>query len=222
MKGSARYMAKPHEVCTLKKAMYHAYNNSMKVFSSPDWAALGFMVVDPSIQGEALMRLRLQEHPPGSKLLNLLNSAPPATEQIATQYFTILASRVSCMPFSLFFTTTLFEAYTMIIAFSVTELQALYRTPFIPVPAKTPAGALRYLSPTQCYFKGESKAQVHSKLFTFVDFGMTANAFLSACGVKREPSVEEIVKILLENPRQFYELAEGREKYGDLPEVMGQ
>ncbi|CDO69003.1 hypothetical protein BN946_scf184834.g10 [Trametes cinnabarina] len=81
------------------------------------------------------------------------------------------------------------------------------------VPVKLSNGAIRHLQPTQCYFKGESQAQFHSKLFTFVDFGTTANAFLSACGVKHEPSVEEVTKILLENPRRFYELAEGRENY---------
>ena len=80
------------------------------------------------------------------------------------------------------------------------------------VPVKSASGAMRHLPPIQCYFKGDSKAQFHSKLFTFVDFGPTANTFLSACGVKHEPSVEEIAKILLDNPRQFYELAEGREQ----------
>lgn len=80
------------------------------------------------------------------------------------------------------------------------------------VPLKGPNGKIRHLPPTQCYFKGDSQAQFHSKLFTFVDFGATANAFLSACGVKHEPSVEEVTKILLENPRKFYDLAEGREK----------
>jgi hypothetical protein len=39
-----------------------------------------------------------------------------------------------------------------------------------------------------------------------------ANGFLSVCGTKREPSVEEIAQILLANPRKFYELADGREK----------
>ena len=76
--------------------MNHAYNDAMQVFSSPEWAALGFMVVDPSLKSEALMQLKMQEHPPGSKLVNLLNNSPPATEQIAGQYFTSLASRVSC------------------------------------------------------------------------------------------------------------------------------
>ena len=99
---------------------------------------------------------------------------------------------------------------TSLLAFSATELRALSQTPFVPV--KSPNGTVRHLPPIQCYFKGESKAQFHSKLFTFVDFGLKANTFLSACGVKHEPSVEEIAKILLDNPRQFYELAEGREK----------
>ncbi len=77
---------------------------------------------------------------------------------------------------------------------------------------KASTGAIRHLPPTQCYFKGDSQAQFHSKLFTFVDFGTTANAFLSACGVKHEPSVEEVAKILLDNPRRCYELAEVRAK----------
>ena len=100
---------------------------------------------------------------------------------------------------------------TSLLAFSATELRALSQTPFVPV--KSPNGTVRHLPPIQCYFKGESKAQVHSKLFTFVDFGITANTFLSACGVKHEPSVEEIAKILLDDHRKFWELAEGREKY---------
>ena len=81
------------------------------------------------------------------------------------------------------------------------------------VPVKGTDSIIRHLAPTHCYSKGESKAQVHSKLFTFVDFGITANTFLSACGVKHEPSVEEIAKILLDDPRKFWALAEGREKY---------
>lgn len=101
------------------------------------------------------------------------------------------------------------------LAFSVNELHVLSQLAFVPV--KAPNGAMRHLPPTQCYFKGDSQAQFHSKLFTFVDFGATANTFLSACGVKHEPSVEEIAKILLDNPRQFYDLAEGREQYVHSP-----
>ncbi len=101
------------------------------------------------------------------------------------------------------------------LAFSANELRVLSQLAFVPV--KAVSGALRHFPPMQCYFKGDSKAQFHSKLFTFVDFGSTANTFLSACGVKHEPSVEEIAKILLDNPRQFYDLAEGREQYVHSP-----
>ena len=67
---------------------------------------------------------------------------------------------------------------------------------------------VRLLAPNQCYFKKDSQAQIHSKLFTFVDFGTQANQFLSACGTKHEPTVEEIAQILLENPHRFWELAD--------------
>ena len=69
------------------------------------------------------------------------------------------------------------------------------------------------LPPTQCYFRREDNTQIHSKLFNFVDFGTQANQFLSACGTKHEPTVEEIAQILLDDPRRFWELAEGRDKY---------
>ncbi|KAI9067076.1 hypothetical protein FKP32DRAFT_1644765 [Trametes sanguinea] len=162
-----------------------------EVYSSPEWATLGFMVADPSLKGEALANLKIQEHPPGTRLVNLLKTTPPPTEGIAKQWFAILAGRVT--------------------SFSSNELWTLSQMPFVPV--KLGNGAIRHLPPTQCYFKGDSQAQFHSKLFTFVDFGTTANAFLSACGVKHEPSVEEVTKILLDNPRRFYELADGRENY---------
>lgn len=73
------------------------------------------------------------------------------------------------------------------------------------------------MAPRQCYFRGSNGGQqLHSKLFTFVDFGLPANQFLSACGTKREPTVEEVAQILLENPRRFYETAEGRDKCVNL------
>jgi hypothetical protein len=46
-----------------------------------------------------------------------------------------------------------------------------------------------------------------------VDFGTLANNFLSACGSKSQPSVGEVIQILLADPRKFYELAGGRDKY---------
>lgn len=73
-------------------------------------------------------------------------------------------------------------------------------------------GIVQRLPPIQCYFSGTGGSELHSKLFAFVDFGTRANAFLTACGTRQEPSVEEIAQILLADPRRIYELADGREK----------
>lgn len=70
------------------------------------------------------------------------------------------------------------------------------------------------LAPKDCYFKRDASQTFHSKLFVFIDFGMKANAFLSACGTKHEPSVEEIALILLADPKKFYHLSGGKDKYG--------
>lgn len=68
------------------------------------------------------------------------------------------------------------------------------------------------LAPKDCYFRRDASQSFHSKLFVFIDFGTKANAFLSACGTKHEPSVEEIVQILLTDPKKFYRLSGGKDK----------
>jgi hypothetical protein len=98
--------------------------------------------------------------------------------------------------------------------FSDAELRALAGMPLVPTRAG-PDAPVRMLPPAQCYFlRDAAHGGVHSKLFraVSVDFGPRANAFLSACGTKEEPSVEEIASILLRNPRHFWELAEGRDQ----------
>ena len=77
-------------------------------------------------------------------------------------------------------------------------------------PSKT--SQLRMMTPKQCYFKRDTDQTFHSKLFVFVDFGPKANTFLSACGTKHEPSVEELTQILLSDPKKFYHLAGGKDR----------
>ena len=81
----------------------------------------------------------------------------------------------------------------------------------VPIPSEQGSGtySFRWLPPTQCYFGGDAKDKFHSKLFVFINFGTRANAFLSACGTKHEPSVEEVVLTLLDDPHKFYSLTEG-------------
>lgn len=97
------------------------------------------------------------------------------------------------------------------IDFKSSDLQRLSSIAFVPIQAEkgTAGPTIRWLPPSQCYLAGQGGAAFHSKLFVFVDFGTSANAFLTACGTRSQPSVEEVAKILLNNPLQFYELAQG-------------
>lgn len=167
-------------------------------------------MIDPLIRDIAVSKLKLNSHPPTSEIVALLERSPPSDDTTARQWFEVLSGRVPgtvSQPFR--FETTL---PTALVEFSSTELRKLSETPFVPVKSTGVKGAIQRLPPIQCYFSGTEGAELHSMFFSFVDFGSRANAFLAACGTRQEPSVEEIAQILLANPRQFYELANGREK----------
>jgi len=102
--------------------------------------------------------------------------------------------------------------YRIVLDFSQIELSQLSQLPIVPISDGGKIPNIRWLPPTRCFFGGDARAQFHSKLFVFVDFGTAANSFLRACGTKNEPSVEEIAQTLLADPRKFYELAGGHDK----------
>jgi hypothetical protein len=110
----------------------------------------------------------------------------------------------------MFYTNLNFAHY--FVDFSQAELRKLSETPFVPVKSIGDQNIIQRLQPIQCFFSGTGGSELHSKLFSFVDFGARANMFLGACGTRQEPSVEEIAQILLSNPWRIYELANGREK----------
>lgn len=97
---------------------------------------------------------------------------------------------------------------TVFADFRSQDLDQISKMPIVPVRGGEKA-SMRHLPPTQCFFGTPDKGTFHSRLFVFIDFGSAANTFLSACGAKRVPSVEEIAQILLSDPSKFYELSEG-------------
>ncbi|THH10019.1 hypothetical protein EW146_g8508 [Bondarzewia mesenterica] len=162
------------------------------VYAHTEWMAMGFIVVQQELVGDSATKLKIPQHPPTFRLVALLQRTPPKDEAEARQWFEIIATRIP--------------------EFSPDELRKLTGLPFVPTKVPGTKDHIRLLCPNQCYFAGSSKADFHSKLFVFVDFGSRANSFLSACGTKREPSVEEIVLILLKDPKDFYKLAGGPER----------
>ena len=83
----------------------------------------------------------------------------------------------------------------------------------VPTPdGSSESMGFQLLPPNQCYVRGKSSDKLRSKLFAFVDLGTSANSFLNACGMKGEPSVEDIALVLLEDPQRFFQLAEGHDR----------
>jgi hypothetical protein len=139
----------------------------------------------------------------------LLEKTPPQDQNVARQWFEILAGHVAGL-LRLAYMGGLTDGRT---DFSSSQLSIISGLPIVPTQVESGSQALRWLSPSQCYLGGAAKGQFHSKLFVFVDFGPSANSFLNTCGSKQEPSVEEVASILVADPRRFYDLAGGDEKY---------
>ena len=163
--------------------------------------------MDPLLPDGAASKLKLNNHPPTSELVTLLERRPPRDVVTARQWFDVLSGRVPGKLFKLYLDFTHFH-----VDFSPAELRKLSETSFVPVVATGDKGIIKRLPPIQCYFSGTGGSELHSKLFAFVDFGPRASIFLAACGTKQEPSVEEIAQTLLAEPRRIYELANGRDK----------
>ncbi|KAI0701855.1 hypothetical protein BC835DRAFT_1435271 [Cytidiella melzeri] len=159
-----------------------------EVFASHTWASMGLLVTRPSLGPDAINKLGIRDHPPTTMLVSLLERNPPENVQTARQWYGAMASRIA--------------------DFSNKELETLSQLLIVPIVDDKGKKTLRLMAPNQCYFKKDAQAQIYSKLFTFIDFGTQANQFLSACGTKHEPTVEEIAQILLENPHRFWELAD--------------
>ncbi|KAF9506993.1 hypothetical protein BS47DRAFT_1366980 [Hydnum rufescens UP504] len=159
-----------------------------EVFVEKESAVMGFCVVKDQIRAEATLKLQLQYQPPTSLLISRLVANPPRALPEAQMVFEYLAGR-----------------------FSAADLKQLKETPFIPF-VRVDKSLAKFIKPSECYI-GESAARLHSRVFTFVDFGKRASVFLQACGTKLEPSSQQIAEMLISNPKRFYELSGGSESY---------
>ncbi|KAF8552603.1 hypothetical protein OG21DRAFT_1443221 [Imleria badia] len=161
------------------------------VFLGTRWKALGFSVIQDGHQKYPVTELGVQQHPPTSTLIRLLETTPPTNEETARQWF-----------------ETLFECIS---SFSQMELTKLSELPI--VPARSSTGGWEHLAPARCYLGEGTKDKFHAKLFVFVNFGSPANLFLRACGSMNEPPVQDIAESLVGDPERFYNLAGGYEGF---------
>ncbi|KAI6041582.1 hypothetical protein EDC04DRAFT_1265243 [Pisolithus marmoratus] len=179
-----------------------------EVFGNPQWKLLGLSVVQTDNRKDVPSKLGVQEHPPASSLLSLLEKTPPQNEAMARQWFGILSDHIT----STFPDRYMFTSADTCVGFHPTQLNTLSKIPIVPSKGSG-SQPVRWLAPSQCYVGKKTGGEFHSKLFIFVDFGVNANRFLSACGSKNEPSVEEVAETLLADPRRFYDMAGGFENF---------
>src|ERR1700694_4594886 len=97
------------------------------------------------------------------------------------------------------------------LAFESSHLEALKKLKFVPVAEKN-GKLVKYMRPNEV-FVGSQQNTTQSKLFMFVDFGPKANAFLQACGARAEPTVQQVVEILLADPARFLEIVGGASQW---------
>lgn len=99
-------------------------------------------------------------------------------------------------------------------------LDKLVSVPFIRVvdtrQSASSSGSTVLVRPSEVFFKPTDDAslelfKVYQRIFLYVDMGRSANAFLEACGVKRQPSTEQLTSLIVGNPRQFLNLAQTTE-----------
>lgn len=67
-----------------------------QIISKPEWSQLGFLVIDPTLQSEAV-KLQIREHPTTAQLVEFLRTMRPDDPQVGKKWFTVLAIRVSGM-----------------------------------------------------------------------------------------------------------------------------
>ncbi|KAF9264248.1 hypothetical protein L218DRAFT_958669 [Marasmius fiardii PR-910] len=161
-----------------------------EVYANAKWAAFDLPILN-SERKDLPGKLMIRDHPHSSILVDILTVRPPKNESQAKEWFQILAAHVG--------------------EFVATQLVKLSQLPIVPVGAHEKRAI--YRAPNQCYFGQDARQTFHSKLFVFVDFGQVANGFLTACGVKPQPTTDEVAQILLGDPNNFYQLAGGAENF---------
>lgn len=136
---------------------------------------------------------------------NLLNS-PPQTLEEADEKFCFIS--------------------TMANSLSATEKAKLRESNFIPFKKiKNGVESVIHLPPTKVFLGNGlnttadvSRAQqkFYSIFFRFANFSISAQPFLTAVGVRKEPSITDIAYVLVENPKILFQLAESGRQYLEL------
>ncbi|KAI1214814.1 uncharacterized protein F4807DRAFT_404646 [Annulohypoxylon truncatum] len=174
-------------------------------------AILGFNILKKDLHLHA-PKFGVRADPPILECVERLLASPPKNNQEAVSLFG-------------YFSTRLNELGNI----SITKLRD---APIVPIVrgnrlstsqmstgTGSKANQTVHLSPRHCYL---GSSILYGEIFDFVDFGSSANAFLSACGSKTEPTKLEIAQLAASEPARLLSILQSSEKYLNLLKTLAE
>ncbi|KAK6951833.1 hypothetical protein Daesc_006358 [Daldinia eschscholtzii] len=165
-------------------------------FTNEAASMLGFHILRSDLHPHA-PKFGVVADPPIHECVERLLAKPPQTHQDAVSLFGYFSTRLNELNGS--------------------AIVRLRDAPIVPVVRRkdlaekdSKAGHVVHLSPRQCYL---GSSAMYGDIFDFVDFGSSANAFLSACGSKTEPTKLEIAQLAAGEPARLLSVLQSSEKY---------
>lgn len=158
---------------------------------------------------KTITELKIRDRPTTDKLFQVLESTPPKGPETGEKWFRFLAEKGGKQSHN----TSAFCVLAKHAVFSAGGSERIADLKMVPleVSSKQPQSGKSYepLSPLECFPKSESYPEDHfyQRLFEFVNFGRSFNAFLEALGVKERLECIEVLKVLLRCPKRLLKLA---------------
>ncbi|KAI1138727.1 hypothetical protein F5Y05DRAFT_349301 [Hypoxylon sp. FL0543] len=174
-------------------------------FTNEAAAILGFSILRRDLHSHA-PKFGVSADPPIQECVERLIAHPPQNHEEAVPLFGYFATRLNELGNNSI--AKLRDAPIVPVArgkqLSISQTQ---------IDEKTKASNIVHLSPRHCYL---GKSTMYGEIFDFVDFGSSANAFLSACGSKTEPTKLEIAQLAAGEPARLLSVLQSSEKYLNL------
>ncbi|RDW70422.1 ATPase of HSP90 chaperone topoisomerase II kinase [Coleophoma crateriformis] len=162
----------------------------VECFTNEKCAILGFDILKKDLHLHA-DKFGVRPNPYIKECINRLIDKPPQSRRDAIPLYTYFSSRLG--------------------EIGPTFSKKLSDSQIVPVKPKDESSKeVRLLTPRQCYLGNSS---TYGDIFDFVDFGMEANAFLTTCGSKNEPTKLEIAALVAREPARLLGILATPEKY---------
>ncbi|CAZ82472.1 unnamed protein product [Tuber melanosporum] len=165
-------------------------------YSNPRAAIMGYDILRSDLQ-EHGQKFGVSADPPMALCVDKLILQPPTTIGDAQEKFS-------------YFSTRLAEILPHLV-------ERLSNARIVPVPLKPgdmrpgPARKLKWIPPKNCFLGGQGS--LYYEIFDFVNLGQDANAFLTKCGSKHEPTVAEVAYMIVREPDRLLDVFGGEKKY---------